>query len=79
MKKYSPEEIEALINHDGLLCKPPWKHPVHKRQYYARHIERYLWRSFSPEDWRNVAEIIDDLRIDPKLKHTTKFLLPRHV
>lgn len=77
-KSYTPEEIEALTNHDGLLQKPPWQNDVHKRQYYARFIDRLLWKYFSPEDWKNISEIIDDLRVDPKLKRTTRFLLERH-
>jgi len=78
MKTYTPEEIEALTNHDGLLQKPPWQNEVQKRQYYARFIDRLLWQYLSPEDWKNVSDIIDDIRVDPKLKRTTRFLLQRH-
>lgn len=78
MRHYTPEEIEALTNWDGLLNKPPWQNAVQKRQYYARFINRMLWQHFSPKDWRNVEEIIDDVRVDPKLKRATRFLLKRH-
>lgn len=78
MKQHTTEEVEALTNHDGLLCKPPWQNEVQKRQYYARFINRMLWQHFSPEDWRNVKEIIDDVRVDSKLKRATRFLLKRH-
>jgi hypothetical protein len=44
----------------------------------ARFIESMLWEELSQEDWRRLAEIIDDLRVDPKLKRATKFLIPRH-
>lgn len=77
MKKYTPEEIEALTNWDGLLCKPPFRNEAERRQYYSRYINRMLWRYFSEEEWRQLAEIADDLRIDQKLKRTTKFLLAR--
>lgn len=78
MKRYTPEEIEALTNHDGLLQKPPWQNSLQKRQYYARFINRLLWAYFSARDWKNVAAIIHELRVDPKLKRTTQFLLKRH-
>lgn len=51
---------------------------LEKRQYYARFIDRLLWRYFTPEDWQNVADIVDDLRLNEKLKRTTRFLLDRH-
>ncbi len=79
MKKYTPAQIEALTNWDGLLCQPPWSNDRAKRQYYSRHINRLLWRYFSPRDWRHVNDIIDDLRVSPKLKLTTRFLLNRHL
>lgn len=79
MKRYTPEEIEALTNWDKLLCKPPFRNEGEKRQYYSRFIERMLWRYFSRDDWREIAKIIDDLRVSPKLKRTTRFLLERHL
>jgi hypothetical protein len=77
MKKYTPEELEALTNWDGLLCKPPFRNRAEKGQYYSRFIERMLWRYFSYQDWQEVAVIIDKLRVPLKLKRTTKFLLER--
>lgn len=77
MKRYSPEDIEALVNWDGLLCKPPFRNNAERRQYYARYVSRMLWRYLSPEDWRQLAEIVDDLRVPPKLKLATKVLLSR--
>lgn len=79
MRRYSDKEIEALTNWDGLLCKPPWRNTSEKRQYYARYINRMLWRYFTPDDWRNVSDIVDALRIPYKLKLTTKFLADRHM
>lgn len=79
MKNYTPEDIEALTNWDSLLCKPPFRNDAEKRQYYSRFIERMLWRYFSHNDWQEVAQVIDDLRVSPKLKRTTKFLLERHL
>lgn len=77
-KRYTAEQIEALVNWDGLLSRPPFKNDAARRQYYSRYITRYLWSVFSPDDWRQVAEIIDDLRVPWKLKKATKFLLRRH-
>ncbi len=77
MKVYTPDQIEALVNWDGLLCKPPWRNAAERRQYYGRHISRLLWRTFTPDDWRQIAEVVDDLRVSPKLKRATKFLLQR--
>lgn len=79
MTIYTPQDIEALTNWDGLLCKPPFRNVAEKRQYYSRFIERMLWRYFTQEDWTQVAEVIDELRVPPKLKKTTKFLLARHL
>ncbi len=78
MKEHTPQDIEALTNWDGLLCKPPWRNSAEKRQYYNRYVTRMLWRYFTPEDWRNVGEIVDTLRVPAKLKLTTKFLARRH-
>jgi hypothetical protein len=78
MRRYTPREVEALTNWDGLLCKQPWRNTAEKRQYYARYINRMLWRYFTPEDWRNVADIVDDIRVSDKLKLTTRFLAERH-
>lgn len=78
MTRYTPAQIDALVNWDGLLCRPPWRNDAQRRQYYSRHIERLLWRYFTPEDWQQLAEIVDDLRIPDKLKKTTKFLITRH-
>ncbi len=79
MTRYTPREIEALTNWDGMLSKPPFRHPLQKRQYYSRFVSRMLWRSFSEDDWRNVAEIVGEIRVDPKLKLATEFLLKRHL
>lgn len=79
MRNYTPQDIEALTNWDGLLCKPPFRNDAEKRQYYSRFIERMLWRYFSQNDWEEVAKVIDDLRVPPKLKRATKFLLARHL
>jgi len=78
MTRYSPEEIEALTDWDGLLCKPPWRNAAEERQYYARFVSRRLWRSFTSEDWQRIGAIVDDLRVPEKLKRATKFLAKRH-
>ncbi len=78
MKRYTPQEIDALTNWDGMRPKPPFRNDVERRQYYARFINRMLWRYFTPDDWKAVSEIVDELRVDPKLKRTTKFLIDRH-
>ena len=78
MKGHTPQDIEALTNWDGLLCKQPWRNDVEKRQYYARYINRMLWRYFTPDDWHNVAEVINTVRVSEKLRLTTKFLIQRH-
>lgn len=77
MKRYTPAEIEALLNWDGLLCKPPFRTAAERRQYYGRYVSRMLWRYLTPDDWRQLAEIVDDLRVPPKLKRATKVLLGR--
>jgi len=77
--RYTQQQIEALTNWDGLLCKPPWRNAIEKRQYYSRFVSRYLWRTFSDEDWHHVAAIADDLRVPHKLKVATKFLANRHL
>lgn len=78
MRLYTSQEIEALTNWDGLLCKPPWRNEIEKRQYYSRFIERMLWRYFTDTDWQQVTDIVDSLRVAPKLKRATTFLLARH-
>lgn len=76
--RYTAEHIEALTNWDGMLCKPPFRNTKEKCQYYSRFIERMLWRHFTSEDWKEVAGIIHEIRVSPKLKRTTQFLLARH-
>jgi len=78
MRKYNPEQLEKLLNWDGLHCKPPWRTAAEERQYYSRYIERMLWRYLNDQEWQRLAEIIDELRIDPKLKLATKVLIKRH-
>lgn len=77
MKRYTPEQVEALVNWDGLLCKPPFRNDAERRQYYARYVSRLLWRYLTPDDWRQLAAVVDDLRVPPKLKSATKVLLGR--
>lgn len=79
MKRYTPRQLEMLLNWDGLHCKPPWRNRAEEGQYYARYIERMLWDYFSEDDWRRLAEVVDDIRVNPKLKRATKFLIARHV
>ena len=79
MRRYTKSEIEALTNWDGLLCKAPWQNDAQKRQYYNRHVERMLWRYFTHDDWRNVREICDTLKVSDKLKRATLFLANRHL
>lgn len=79
MIRYTPRDIEALTNWDGLLCKPPWRNTFEKRQYYSRYISRMLWRYFTPNDWQAVETIIHELRVPEKLKNTTQFLSRRHM
>lgn len=79
MKPYTPEQIEALTNWDGMLCKPPWRNVAEKRQYYGRFVERMLWRYLTTEQWQELASVVDELRVPEKLKLATKFLIPRHV
>ncbi len=79
MSNYTPQDIEALTNWDGMLCKPPFRNVMEKRQYYSRFIERMLWRYFTKDDWQQVASIINEMRISEKNRRTTKFLLSRHI
>lgn len=79
MKRYTPQDIEALTNWDGLLCKPPFRNMAERRQYYSRFIERMLWRYFTHQDWEQIVTIIDDLRVSEKTKRATIFLLARHI
>jgi len=75
---YTQKELEALLNWDGLHCKPPFRNAIEERQHYARYIERMLWRYLTPDDWQRLAVIIDSIRVSEKLKKTTKFLIKRH-
>ncbi len=79
MNNYTPDDIEALTNWDGLLCKPPFRNTAEKRQYYSRFIERMLWRYFTKQDWQEVSTLINELRVPAKIKRTTEFLLTRHI
>lgn len=79
MRNYTTQDIEALTNWDGLLCKQPWRNEQEKRQYYSRYINRMLWRSFSDNDWEEIASFVTHLRISDKLKRTTQFLIKRHI
>lgn len=78
MRHYTTEQLEALLNWDGLHCKPPYRNAVEEHQHYARYIEAMLWRYLSPEDWRRLTEIIDTVRVPEKLKRATRFLIERH-
>lgn len=78
MNRYTPEQIEALVNWDGLLCKPPFRNRAEARQYYGRYVSRMLWRYFTPWDWRQLRDLVDELRVPPKLKRATRVLLQRH-
>ena len=79
MKRYTPTQLEALLNWDGLHCKPPFKNAVEERQHYARYIEKMLWRYLEPKDWQRLKEIIDGVCVSEKLKKATRFLIRRHV
>lgn len=76
---YTEREIQILINQDGLLPQRPFRNQRDECRYYARYIEKMLWRYLTPEDWKRLAEIIADVRVEPKLKRTTEFLIARHV
>lgn len=78
MKRYTPRQLEMLLNWDGLHCKPPFRNAVEERQYYARYIERMLWEYLSQNDWQRLAQIIEEIRVPEKLKKATKFLIERH-
>lgn len=78
MKRYTPQQLEMLLNWDGLHCKPPFRNAVEERQHYARYIESMLWEYLSQNDWQRLAEIIDSIRVPEKLKKATKFLIARH-
>ena len=78
MKRYTAKQLEALLNWDGLHCKPPFRNALEERQHYARYIERMLWRYLAPEDWHRLQEIIDSVRVPEKLKKATQFLIERH-
>lgn len=78
MKRYTPEQIEALVNWDGMLCKPPFRNDAEKRQYFSRYVSRMLWRYLSPTDWTELAPIVGTLRISEKLRNATRFLIERH-
>lgn len=78
MNRYTPEQIEALVNWDGLLCKPPFRNRAESRQYYGRYVSRMLWRYFTPEDWRQLRDLVDELRVPPRLQRATRVLLQRH-
>jgi hypothetical protein len=75
----TPEQIESLLNWDGLHCKPPFRNAAEECQHYARYIDRMLWRYLTPKDWRRLAEVIDSVRVDDKLKRATQFLIKRHL
>ena len=77
-RRYTKRELAILLNWDGLHCQPPFRNAVEERQYYARYLENMLWDYLSPEDWRRLAAIIDDVRVSEKLKRATKFLIARH-
>lgn len=79
MTRYTPAQIEALTNHDGLRPTPPFKSETEERQYYSHYLTRYLWRYLTPADWRAIDRILDQLRIPDKVRRATKFLLPRHL
>mgnify|MGYP001560349010 CR=1 FL=1 len=79
MRRYTERELEALLNWDGLHCKPPFRNRAEECQYYARFIERMLWRYLTPDDWRRLAEIIADVRVPEKQKKATLFLIKRHI
>lgn len=78
MKRYTPDQVEALVNWDGMLCKPPFRNDAEKRQYFSRYVSRMLWRYLSPTDWNELAEIVDTLRVSDKLRNATRFLIARH-
>ena len=75
---YTQKELDLLLNWDGLHCKPPFRNRREECQHYARYIQKMLWRYLSPNDWKRLAELIDDIRVEPKLRQTTKFLMGRH-
>ena len=78
IREYPKKRLEVLLNWDGFLCLPPWRNRAEECQYYARFIEWRLWRAFTPEDLRRLAEIIEEIRVPEKLKKATKFLIARH-
>lgn len=77
--QYTAQELEALLNWDGLHCKPPFRHAMEERQYYARYIEKMLWRYLTPEDWQRLATIIDEIRVAAPLKKATVLLIHKHL
>jgi hypothetical protein len=77
MKHLPKAQIMTLVNHDGLLCTKPFRNKLEERQYYGRFVDRMLWYTFTAEDWKTLQRIVDTLRVDEKLKRTTRFLLQR--
>ena len=78
INRYPKTRLEHLLNWDGFLCLPPWRNTAEECQYYARFIERRLWRTFDDADWRRLREIIGSVRVPEKLKKATQFLIERH-
>lgn len=76
-KRYSLSEVEALVNWDHLLCKPPFRNELEERQYYGRYLRERLWRYLKPKDWKRLSQIIDTIRIPEKTKLATKWLIQR--
>lgn len=77
-QRFNERELELIVNQDGLCPKPPFKSQSDECRYYARFIEKMLWRYFTQKDWKRLSSIIADVRVDPKLKRTTEFLIRRH-
>lgn len=79
MIRYTKKQITALTNWDGLLCQKPFRNDAEEHQYYSRYLQQRLWKYLTKQDWKRLKLIINDLKIPPKTKEATKFLLKRHL
>jgi hypothetical protein len=74
---YTLEQLEALTNWDGMLCKPPFANAAQEAQYYSRFLTQRLWKYLSLSDWKRIREIFNNIKLPEKTKRAVAFILER--
>ena len=61
--RLSSRQIELLTNWDHLRPKRPFRNTAEECTYYARFLDRLLFRYLTREDWVRIRVLLPQIRI----------------